>query len=92
MLTDSGRQETNLEVMSWGKKLESLGAGEILLTSIDIEGTGQSFDYNLIQKVSSAVSIPVVTRGDLDQRKMYLSYSKKQRQAQVVSFYFYTMK
>ncbi len=61
--TDNGREYTGVEVIKWAKDVERLGAGEIILTSIDKEGTGEGFDINLVQKVASAVSIPVVASG-----------------------------
>ena len=61
--TDNGREHTGIEVLSWAKKVEELGAGEIVLTSVDREGTGTGFDIKLIAMVSSAVSIPVVAHG-----------------------------
>jgi|SRR3989344_5700669 len=61
--TDNGREITGLEVVDWSKKVEELGAGEIILTSVDKEGTGKGFELELIRKVTSAVSIPVVAHG-----------------------------
>ncbi len=61
--TDNGREKTNLDVVSWAKKVEELGAGEIILTSVDREGTGQGFDLELLKKVTEKVSIPVVAHG-----------------------------
>jgi cyclase len=61
--TDSGREKTGLNVVEWAIKGEELGAGEIMLTSIDQEGTRKGFDYNLINEVSSKVSIPVIASG-----------------------------
>jgi len=61
--TDNGRMSTGLEVVSWAKKVEQLGAGEILLTSVEHEGTQRGLDIELIKKVSAAVSIPVIASG-----------------------------
>lgn len=61
--TDSGREHTGVEVLEWAKTVEILGAGEILLTSIDCDGTGEGFDLELIRMVSDAVSIPVIASG-----------------------------
>lgn len=60
---DNGREETGLEVLQWAQKIESLGAGEIVLTSVDAEGTGLGYDLELIDLVSKAVSIPVIACG-----------------------------
>jgi imidazole glycerol-phosphate synthase subunit HisF len=61
--TDNGREYTGIDVISWAKEAEDRGAGEILLTSIDQEGTGNGFDYELIKKVSDTVTIPVIAHG-----------------------------
>lgn len=61
--TDNGREKTGLEVVSWAKEVEKLGAGEIILTSVDREGTGEGLDLELIKKVINAVSIPIVVHG-----------------------------
>lgn len=61
--TDNGREYTGLEVVSWAKKVESLGAGEIIITSVDKEGTGSGYDLKLIKLISSSVSVPVVAHG-----------------------------
>ena len=61
--TDNGREYTGVEVLSWVKEAEDRGAGEILLTSIDREGTGNGFDLDLIKIVSDAVTIPVIAHG-----------------------------
>lgn len=61
--TDNGREHTGVEVLEWAKKVEDLGAGEIVLTSIDKEGTGEGYDLELIKLISQNVSIPVVASG-----------------------------
>jgi cyclase len=61
--TDNGREYTGLEVVSWARKVEELGAGEIVITSVDKEGTGEGYDLKLIKLVSDAVSIPVIAHG-----------------------------
>lgn len=58
-----GTIATGREVVTWARELESLGAGEILLTSIDRDGTMEGFDLDLIRKVTSEVSIPVIASG-----------------------------
>lgn len=60
---DNGREETGLEVLDWAKKVEALGAGEIIITSVDKEGTGKGYDIDLTKMVSQNVSIPVVACG-----------------------------
>ena len=61
--TDNGREYTGVEVLTWVKEAEERGAGEILLTSIDKEGTGNGYDLDLIKMVSGAVNIPVIAHG-----------------------------
>lgn len=61
--TDNGREYTGVEALGWAKKVEELGAGEILLTSIDREGTGEGYDEDLTVMISKAVSIPVIACG-----------------------------
>lgn len=61
--TDNGRQYTGIEVLAWAKRVEELGAGEILLTSVDREGTGTGYDVELTRMVAQAVSIPVIACG-----------------------------
>lgn len=60
---DNGREETGIDVMHWAKELEKLGAGELLVTSIDQEGTKRGFDIDLVKQISDLVSIPVIASG-----------------------------
>jgi cyclase len=61
--TDNGRIKTGIDVFDWALKVEALGAGEILLTSIDCEGTGKGFDIDLTARIADSVSIPVIACG-----------------------------
>jgi len=61
--TDNGREYTGVEVLAWAREAEERGAGEILLTSIDREGTGDGFDQNLIKIVSDEITIPIIAHG-----------------------------
>ena len=61
--TDNGREHSGHEVVEWAKKVEELGAGEIVITSVDQEGTGLGYDIELTKKVANAVSIPVIAHG-----------------------------
>lgn len=61
--TDNGREYTGVEVLGWARQVEQLGAGEIMLTSVDKEGTGQGFDIELTKMVAEAASIPVIAHG-----------------------------
>ena len=61
--THGGRKETELDAIEWAKKVVSLGAGEILLTSMDCDGTKSGFDNALNRAVSEAVEVPVIASG-----------------------------
>jgi len=63
VVINGGREVTELEAVEWSRRLEALGAGEILLTSMDRDGTGAGYDLPLIQAVSQAVSMPVIASG-----------------------------
>ena len=63
--TDNGREKTGLDVIDWVRRAEKLGAGEIMLTSVDQEGTRKGFDIPLVRAVSSVVSIPVIASGGM---------------------------
>ncbi len=61
--TDSGTTPTGVDAIEWAKKAEKLGAGEILLTSMDCDGTKNGYDVELTRRVSEAVNIPVIASG-----------------------------
>jgi len=63
VFTHGGRNDTGLDAIEWARKVESLGAGEILLTSMDRDGTKNGFDLALTRGVSDAVKIPVIASG-----------------------------
>ena len=58
-----GKKETGLDVVNWAKKIEELGAGEILLTSIDRDGTKNGYDILLTNEIVKGVGIPVIASG-----------------------------
>jgi len=58
-----GREETDLEAMEWARQIVRYGAGEILLTSMDRDGTNRGFDLEITKKISSSVPIPVIASG-----------------------------
>ena len=58
-----GRQATGMDAFEWAKKIEKLGAGEILLTSMDNDGTKEGYDIELTREISESVSIPVIASG-----------------------------
>jgi cyclase len=63
VFSHGGRKETGLEAMEWALRAEALGAGEIVLNSIDADGTKAGFDLEITRRVSEAVRIPVVASG-----------------------------
>jgi cyclase len=63
VFTHGGRKPTGIDAVEWAKKMVDLGAGEILLTSMDRDGTRNGFDLALTRRVSEAVSVPVIASG-----------------------------
>ena len=63
IFTHGGRTQTGLDALDWAKRMESLGAGEILLTSMDRDGTQKGFDLELTQMIADAVKIPLIASG-----------------------------
>jgi len=63
VVVNGGREETALEAVAWMRRLEALGAGEILLTSMDRDGTGDGYDLELLRAAASAVTIPIIASG-----------------------------
>ena len=63
MYYDGGRLDTGIDALTWAKKVEELGAGEILLTSMDCDGVKQGYDIELTRTIAENVSIPVIASG-----------------------------
>ncbi|SFZ78883.1 imidazole glycerol phosphate synthase subunit HisF [Chitinimonas taiwanensis] len=63
--TDNGRERTGLDVLEWVMRGVELGAGEVLVTSVDREGTRQGYDLDLVRAISAAVPVPVVASGGM---------------------------
>jgi imidazole glycerol-phosphate synthase subunit HisF len=63
IFSHGGKKETGIDAVKWAIQAEYLGAGEILLTSIDRDGTKQGYDLELLKKITSQVSIPVIASG-----------------------------
>jgi len=63
--TDNGREKTGLDVVKWAQRGVELGAGEILLTSVDQEGTREGFDIDLVRAVTAVVAVPVIASGGM---------------------------
>ncbi len=62
-LTDNGRETTGVDVLDWVAEAEQLGVGEVLVTSVDREGTRKGFDLDLLAAVRRTVSVPVIASG-----------------------------
>ena len=63
IFTHGGRTQTGIDALDWAKRMESLGAGELLLTSMDRDGTQKGFDLELTQMIADAVKIPLIASG-----------------------------
>lgn len=63
IFSHGGKKATNINAIKWAKKMQELGAGEILLTSINKDGTKQGYDLDLIKEINNAVNIPIIASG-----------------------------
>ena len=63
IFTHGGRKPTGIDAIDWAKQMANLGAGEILLTSMDRDGTKNGFDLDLTSRVSDSISVPVIASG-----------------------------
>jgi len=63
VFSHGGRTQTGRDVLAWAREIESLGAGEVLLTSMDRDGTGAGFDLALLEAVCTAIRLPVIASG-----------------------------
>ena len=75
--TDNGRNRTGREVVSWAKEVEERGAGEILLTLVDREGTGDGLDMELIQQIYTKINIPLVVHGGIGRPEHALAIAEE---------------
>jgi cyclase len=66
---ETGREKTGVQVLEWVRRLQDLGAGELLITSVDRDGVKSGFDIPLVRAVNKAVSIPVIVSGGYGQPK-----------------------
>lgn len=71
-LTDNGREQTGKNVFEWAHQAVDLGAGELLITSIDKEGTGKGFDIELIKSIAESVGVPVIACGGAGKKEDFL--------------------
>ncbi len=72
VFSHGGRINTGLDVLGWARRMEALGAGELLLTSMDRDGTGKGFDLDLLRAVCGAVRLPVVASGGVGQLQHFV--------------------
>lgn len=77
VLIDGGREKTGIDVVDWVKEVNELGAGEILITSVDKEGTRKGMDIELINCVSSKSSVPVIASGGIGEESHVLEVVKE---------------
>ncbi|HQT64412.1 MAG: imidazole glycerol phosphate synthase subunit HisF [Acidocella sp. 20-57-95] len=76
VFSHGGRNNTGLDVIAWAKQISELGAGEILLTSMDRDGTGKGFDLDLLGEVCRAVRLPVVASGGVGTLEHFVEGAK----------------
>ncbi len=74
---NGGRTPTGLDAVEWAKKVQDLGAGEILLTSMDKDGTKEGYDIDLCRAVSEAVNIPVIASGGAGKKEDFFEVFEK---------------
>ncbi len=72
VFSHGGRQATGLDAVAWAQRMEALGAGEILLTSMDRDGTGLGFDLDLLRAVCAAVRLPIVASGGVGELRHFV--------------------
>ena len=77
--TDNGRERTGLDVLQWVRRGVEMGAGEILLTSVDREGTRKGFDVDLISQVSRLATVPVIASGGMGSIEDFLKVAESAR-------------
>ncbi|MEQ6341926.1 MAG: imidazole glycerol phosphate synthase cyclase subunit [Gammaproteobacteria bacterium] len=75
--TDNGRERTGLDVIEWVRRGVELGAGEVLVTSVDREGTRKGFELDLVRQVSQAVSVPVIASGGMGSIDDFLAAARE---------------
>ena len=85
-----GRTSTGIDALKWGKKVERMGAGEILLTSMDMDGTKDGYDIDLTREFSKALNIPIVASGGAgDLEHIYDVFTKGKADAALAASIFH---
>lgn len=88
--THGGRQNRGIDAVLWAKKIEGLGAGEILLTSMNKDGTKEGYDLDLTFNISQTVSIPVIASGGAGQLEhLYLAFTEGKADAVLAASIFH---
>ena len=77
VLAKGGREDTGMEAISWIKKCVDLGAGEVVVNSIDTDGVKQGFDIEMLQAVCDAVNVPVIASGGAGSQKDFVDLFKE---------------
>jgi len=77
VLTENGRESTELNAYDWALQLQELGIGELMLTSVDMEGTKKGFDIEIIDQISRALKVPVIASGGAGNIKHIVNLAKK---------------
>ena len=75
--THGGRNKTKLDAIKWAKKVVELGAGEILLTSMDKDGTKDGYDLELMEEITKVVNVPVIASGGAGKKEHFVDVCKK---------------
>lgn len=83
---DTGREKTNIKVMDWIEKICEIGCGELMLTSIDAEGTQKGFETELIEKVNKAIDIPLIVSGGMGKLDHLKAITDMNPQVSAVAF------
>ena len=78
LITESAREDSNMDVIEWAKKCQDLGAGEILITSVDQDGTEKGYDLELAKEISKNISVPIIFSGGYGNFSDLISLNKIQ--------------
>ena len=85
VFTHGGREKTGLDAIRWAQQMVEYGAGELLLTSMDRDGTKKGFDIELTRKISSKVTVPVIASGGVGKIRAFCRRCFKWRRTGVLA-------